>query len=84
MSNDNVRRIEAARSTVDQAVHAGKLTHSSGHNVQRWLSEPYYAEYRGQLLRLIDEANFAELDRLFWERIPFGTGGRRGTMSEIG
>ena len=84
MSNDNVHRIETARSTVDRAVTAGQLTPASGHNVNRWLAEPYYAEYRDQLLRLIDEANFAELDRLFWERIPFGTGGRRGTMSEIG
>ena len=84
MSNDNVRRIENARSAVDQAVHAGQLTPASGYNVNRWLTEPYYAEYRDQLLRLVDEANFTELDRLFWERIPFGTGGRRGPMSEIG
>ncbi len=84
MSNDNVHRIEAARSSVDHAVHCGQLTQASGHNVKRWLSEPYYAEYLDQLLRLVDEANFAELDRLFWERIPFGTGGRRGPISEIG
>ncbi len=84
MSNDNVHRIEAARSAVDRAVHAGRLTQASGHNVNRWLAEPYYAEYRDQLLRLVDEDNVAELDRLFWERIPFGTGGRRGPMSEIG
>ncbi len=84
MSNDNVRRIETAGSAVDLAVHAGQLTPASGNNVKRWLTEPYYAEYRDPLLRLIEEANFAELDRLFWERIPFGTGGRRGPMSEIG
>ena len=84
MSNDNVHRIDAARNTVDQAVRSGQLTAASGQNVNRWLSEPYYGEYRDQLLRLVDDANFAELDRLFWERIPFGTGGRRGPMSEIG
>ena len=84
MSNDNVQRIEAARNVVDQTVRAGQLTQATGQNVSRWLSERYYAEYRDQLLRLVDDGNFTELDRLFWERIPFGTGGRRGPMSEIG
>ena len=84
MSNDNDIRSENARRTIDAAVSNGNMTATSGLNLSRWLSEPYYAVYQEQLLELIDRAAFDELNRLFWERIPFGTGGRRGPMSEFG
>lgn len=69
---------------VATAVQEGRLTASSAENLRPWLREPYYAAYRPQLVRLIRDGEFAELDRLFWERIPFGTGGRRGPMAELG
>ncbi|MBS0205954.1 MAG: phospho-sugar mutase [Planctomycetes bacterium] len=69
---------------VQKAVAAGQLTIEAGQNVQRWLSEPQYQKYQPPLLQLVSSGNFAELNRLFWERIPFGTGGRRGPMSEFG
>ena len=69
---------------VQEAVIAGKLTSTAGQNVQRWLSEPQYSAYQSQLQQLIVDGNFDELNRLFWEKIPFGTGGRRGPMSEFG
>lgn len=75
---------QAARSSIDAAVQAGKLTPAAGNNLFRWLSEPYYAIYRKPLLELIEKSEFATLNGLFWERIPFGTGGRRGPMSEFG
>ena len=54
-------------------------------NMQPWLQEPYYGdEYPAQLAALIRNREFAELNRLFWEKIPFGTGGRRGPMAEFG
>ena len=62
----------------------GQLTDSAAENLNRWLRESYYAEYRQALHRLVSQSNFDELDRLFWERIPFGTGGRRGPMADFG
>ena len=84
MSIDDDQRGETAHRAVNEAVRIGKLTSTAGDNLNRWLTEPYYANYRERLIDLIDRAAFDELDRLFWERIPFGTGGRRGPMSDFG
>ena len=75
---------EAVLAAVNSAVQTGQLTSASGQNLVRWLTEPYYAEYRQKLSKLVNESRFSELNNLFWERIPFGTGGRRGPMSEFG
>ena len=72
------------RKTIANAVAAGNLTPEAGANLNRWLEEPYYSEYRQGIWQLIKESDFARLNELFWERIPFGTGGRRGPMSEFG
>ena len=84
MSIDENSATDRARGIVEAAVQAGKLTAASGQNVIRWLTESYYATYRARLIELINQKTFDELDRLFWERIPFGTGGRRGPMSDFG
>ncbi|WP_063710464.1 phospho-sugar mutase [Schlesneria paludicola] len=77
-------RVSAAGRIVKSAIEDGRLLLAAGQNLTRWLSEPYYADYRPKLLTLIEQSAFDELNRLFWERIPFGTGGRRGPMSEFG
>lgn len=48
-------------------------------NIERWLSEPKYAEYRDELQEMIDERRWQELEDGFFKVIEFGTGGRRGT-----
>ncbi|OYW22878.1 MAG: phosphomannomutase, partial [Planctomycetales bacterium 12-60-4] len=63
---------------------AQQLTTATRDNVRRWLTEHCYAEFLPQLLVLIESRHVEELTRLFWERIPFGTGGRRGAMAELG
>jgi len=70
--------------SLSAAVEAQQLSPAADHNLRPWLREPYFAEYRPQLVELIQANNFAELDRLFWEKIPFGTGGRRGPMGDLG
>ena len=77
-------RVHAARHAVETATTQGTLTPATGQNVERWLTEPYYAPFRDRILDLIEKAAFEELNSLFWERIPFGTGGRRGPMSDFG
>ncbi len=69
---------------IEAAVVASLLTREAASNLSRWLTEPHYAEYRERLVGLVQDESFVELNRLFWERIPFGTGGRRGPMSEFG
>lgn len=84
MSIDVNHHCDAARQAVKAALQSGNLTPATGQNLDRWLTEPYYSEYRSQIIELVDRKAFDVLDSLFWERIPFGTGGRRGPMSEFG
>lgn len=84
VSNDWERRQKMAIEAVAVAVAAGQLNEATGQNVRRWLAESHYSPYQPQLIRLVESADYGELNRLFWERIPFGTGGRRGPMSEFG
>ncbi|WLD11461.1 phospho-sugar mutase [Planctellipticum variicoloris] len=69
---------------IASAVESGRLTAPAAENLRIWLAEPQYGQYQPQLLQLVAAADFTQLDSLFWERIPFGTGGRRGGMSEFG
>ncbi len=74
----------AAVELVRKAVAQKKLSASAGENLTRWLTEPQYETYQTRLEGMIGAGRFDELDLLFWEVIPFGTGGRRGVMSEFG
>lgn len=76
--------LRGAFAAIDQAVSAKRLTAGAGTNIRRWLSESGYAPYVPRILPLIEAGRFDELDTLFWEVIPFGTGGRRGLMGEFG
>lgn len=69
---------------IASAVESGRLTGPAAENLRVWLAEPQYAAYQPQILQLVAAGDFSQLDTLFWERIPFGTGGRRGGMSEFG
>lgn len=76
--------IAPALAALESAKEAGRLSESAVANVRRWLTEPGYVAYVSRILILIDGGRFEELDSLFWEVIPFGTGGRRGIMTEFG
>ena len=69
---------------VKAAVQSGKLSKSAEANLQTWLTQPQYEQYQSRLKHLIDEGQWSTLQDSFWERIPFGTAGRRGPMSELG
>ncbi len=76
--------LQQARQAIEAARTSGSLSAGAVENLQRRLSEPQYAIYADSLVQLIETEQFATLDRLFWEVIPFGTGGRRGLMAEFG
>lgn len=48
-------------------------------NIEKWLVEPKYAEYKTELQAMIAEERWNELEDAFFKIIEFGTAGRRGT-----
>lgn len=69
---------------IDDAATAGKLTADSPVNIRSWLIRESVAAYRPRLEQLIRAGEWSKLDEMFWTAIPFGTGGRRGPMGEMG
>ena len=69
---------------VEAAGAAAKLTPAAVANLRRWLTETGYRDSVEAIATLVQGQKFDELEALFWEVIPFGTGGRRGLMAEIG
>ena len=57
----------------------GNLSESAAQNVVDWLEKPKYAEYRDELVQMIEAGQWQELEDGFFKIIEFGTGGRRGT-----
>lgn len=55
-----------------------KLSKSALENINTWLSEPKYAEYRLELQDLINQEQWQVLEDAFFKVIEFGTAGRRG------
>lgn len=84
MAATDSARIQSTLAIVDKAVADKRLTAASGTNIKHWLTATGYAPYVPRILPLIDAGKFDELETLFWEVIPFGTGGRRGLMGEFG
>lgn len=65
---------------LEDATRAGSLSETASREIMRWLTEDRYAEYRNDLEQLIAEENWKALEDGFFMTIPFGTGGRRGTV----
>lgn len=56
------------------------LKEKAAANLEAWLTHPDYAAYRPQIEWLIGQAKFSTLLDSFYQIMPFGTGGRRGTV----
>jgi phosphoglucomutase len=76
--------IASCLAAIDRAASLHQISAPAVCNLKAWLTKPAFASYRGELIRRIRAEEFADLDALFWEVIPFGTGGRRGRMAELG
>ena len=83
MAAELMARRDAALQWLESTA-AAELSPESRRNIRRWLELPACEPDWPALLQIIDSQDFPELTRLFWERIPFGTGGRRGPMSDFG
>jgi phosphoglucomutase/phosphomannomutase len=71
------------------AERAELITPHSAATMRDWLTQPRYAEFAAELATRIDAAiqdpaAWKPLDDAYWTVIPFGTGGRRGTMFPVG
>ncbi len=69
---------------VAEAAANGKLVADSRRNIDDWLSRPSVQQYHERIGELIQQEDWDTLNDLFWTAIPFGTGGRRGPMGELG
>ena len=49
-------------------------------NIQTWLTDSRFDAYRSQILAQIEEGLWGTLVDSFYRTLPFGTGGRRGTV----
>lgn len=67
-----------------QSAEGAQLTVETRANIDRWLSHAAYADALPALLDLLESRDVAQLTALFWEQLPFGTGGRRGPMADFG
>ncbi|MEQ8785178.1 MAG: phospho-sugar mutase [Pirellulaceae bacterium] len=76
--------LPATLALLDKAGADGQLSAGAVTNIRRWLTEPRYAAYAGEVAAHLAEAKWQALDDAFWTVIPFGTGGRRGRMYPIG
>lgn len=54
------------------------LSNDAASNVIAWLTESKYAEYRDELVEMIEAEKWQELEDAFFKVIEFGTAGRRG------
>ena len=81
----NATTAHAARlAAIDAASAAGTITDHSARTMRAWLTEPRYGEFAADLAARVDAGTWKELDDVYWTVIPFGTGGRRGTMYPVG
>lgn len=54
------------------------VSNEAYNNIQKWLNEEKYAEYKVDLMRLIEDKDWQELENSFFKVLEFGTAGRRG------
>lgn len=66
--------------SLEDATVAGSLSEAAKTEITRWLTEDRYAMYKEDLEKMIQEENWKALEDSFFMVIPFGTGGRRGTV----
>ena len=49
-------------------------------NLKKWLDEPKFADFHGEIEALITQKNWHELEDAFFKVLEFGTAGRRGKV----
>lgn len=55
------------------------VSENAAKNINDWLTQPKYSEYRDELVQMIENEQWQELEDSFFKVLEFGTAGRRGT-----
>jgi len=76
--------LDQCLAAVESATASGKITPAAAVNLICWLTEPKFSQYVPAITEHIADEKWKKLDDVFWTTIPFGTGGRRGTMYPFG
>ncbi len=66
--------------SLEEATAAGSISEPAKREILKWLTEDRYGMYKEDLEKMIAEENWKALEDSFFMVIPFGTGGRRGTV----
>ena len=77
-------QIQSAVQQIQKARSQGQISQGALENITCWLTQDRYASYLPKVLEQIESGKWQALDDAFWTVIPFGTGGRRGRMNDIG
>lgn len=56
------------------------LSEAATANLERWLNEPKYTEYKADIEKMIADKQWKDLEDAFFKVLEFGTGGRRGMV----
>lgn len=56
------------------------LSENAIKNINDWLNQDKYTEYRSDLLKMIENEEWHELENSFFKVLEFGTAGRRGSV----
>jgi len=65
---------------IETVENSTQLSDNAKANINAWLVHDKYTFYLDELKQLIDSQNWQQLEDSFFRVIPFGTGGRRGTV----
>ncbi|MDP2671687.1 MAG: phospho-sugar mutase [bacterium] len=57
-----------------------RLSPEAFNNLEKWLNEPQYSDFREEINKLISNKDFEELEDAFYTHIQIGTGGIRGKV----
>lgn len=58
----------------------GKISKNAFENLKKWLLNEKYQSFHKEILSLINDENWQELEDLFFKVLEFGTAGRRGKV----
>jgi len=56
------------------------VSQTAADNIEAWLTEAKYTEYKDELIKMIEHAQWQDLEDAFFKHIEFGTGGMRGVV----